>query len=516
MISFPLLCTKLHQPPVTVDLVPRPELLAWLDRYRSQPFTLYTAPAGYGKTTLVSSWIEMSSRPTAWLSLDEQDNDLALFLPYVIAAIRTRFPDACQPTLALLKASSLPPLSVLVRRLSSDLDGLAQDVTLVLDDYHVIHEMAIHNLLSELLRHPPRTLHLVVVTRRDPPFALATLRARAQMTEIRQQDLRFTVGETAAFLKQMTGSEVADTVAAALTDKTEGWVTGLRLVALSLGQQGNVDLLLQDLPENVPYITEYLMAEVLLQQPPEIQDFLLQTSILNRLCGPLCDAVRGETGPASNGLKACKPNGQAILDHLYKENLFLIPLSHAPQWYRYHHVFQAFLQNQLQRRHHSDAIATLHVRASRWFTDHAFIEEALRYALVAGNMPYVVQMAEAHRGEMTNHEPWQSLARRRLFLSDCIKARPKRMITTGASPDAPGASPPALSPLTSDEPLTTREVEILELLGRRLRTKEIAEQLYIAPATVKTHLKHLYQKLGVNSRRQAVTRAYALNLLTDA
>lgn len=426
---FPILRTKLHRPPVNVDLVPRPALLAWLKRSGDQPLTLVSAPAGTGKTTLVLSWLATAERPTAWLALDEQDDDLVVFLTYVIAAIQSCFPDACQATRALLHAPSLPPQAVLGRSLSNDLEALERDVTLVLDDYHVIHDMAIHNLLNALLRHPPRPLHLVVVTRRDPPLGLATLRGRGQVTDIRQLDLRFSVADTAALLQQMTGAQVDEATAAALVDKTEGWVTGIRLAVLSLRHQGDLAHAVTRLPATLPNVTEYLMAEVLAQQPPEIQDFLVQTSILHRFCDTLCDAVRGEGGSAVRGLDACVSPSQAILERVYTANLFLIPLSHESQWYRYHHLFQAFLQTQLARRHRPEEIAALRARASRWCADQGFIEEAIQHALVAGDTPYAVQMVEAHRHDLMNHEQWHDLERLlRLFPPASVAAHPELLL----------------------------------------------------------------------------------------
>ena len=411
MTAFPILRTKLHRPPVTVDLVPRFALLAWLDRHHRQPLTLISAPAGYGKTTLVSHWIDTLDRPTAWLSLDDQDDDLAVFLTYLIAAIQTQFPHACQDTLALLNARSLPPLAVLVRRFSNDLEALERNMTLVLDDYHVLHEMEIHNLLYELLQHPPQRLRLVVISRRDPPLALATLRAHDQMAEIRQQNLRFTVAETTAFFQKTMDAPVTDVVAGSLVEKTEGWVTGLRLAALFYRHQGNLEVLLQDLPDNISYVSEYLMAEVLSQQPPELQDFLMQTSIPSGFCGGLCDAIRGEEPPGVYGLEGRESKSQAILGRLYAQSLFLVPQSHEPQWYRYHHVFQAFLQSQLQRRYSRGEIAALHGRASRWFAAHDFIEEAIQHAFAAGDIPYAVQVIEAHRYDLMNREQWHRLER---------------------------------------------------------------------------------------------------------
>ncbi len=240
--TLPLIRSKLYRPRITADLVPRPRLLERLDRAQGGPLTLVVAPAGYGKTTLVSTWLDTIDRPNAWLSLDENDSDPSLLLTYFLAATRTIFPDAGPGTEALLKATTLPPVPVLARTLNNDLDRLEGEFVLVLDDYHLIRERAVHDLLSELLRHPPRGLHLVLASRKDPLLPLATLRAKSQVTEVRRQDLRFTKVETAAFLRQELGASVDDRAAAALLERVEGWVTGMRLVILSLRHRGSAHL----------------------------------------------------------------------------------------------------------------------------------------------------------------------------------------------------------------------------------------------------------------------------------
>ena len=407
MIPFPILRTKLHRPPVTGDLVPRCELVAWLHRHRRQPLTLVSAPAGYGKTTLVSHWIDTWDRPTAWLSLDEQDDDLAVFLTYVTAALRTLFPAACRDTLALLNARSLPPLAVLVRRFSNDLEALEGDVTLVLDDYHVIHDMAIHDLLNEVLRHPPRRVHLVLVTRRDPPLSLATLRARDRLTELRQQDLRFTVAETTMFLEQLTGLEVVGTVAATLHAKTEGWVTGLRLAALFHRHQGNLDQLLNHLPEHMAYVSEYFMTEVLSQLPPGIRQYLLATAILDRFCVPLCEAV----WTSGMGPEASDMDGGTFIIWLQRHELFLIVLDTEHHWFRYHHLFQAFLRKQLAHHCSPEQIAALHARASAWLEENGLIDEAIQHALAAGDSIHAARLVQQHRHAVQNVDQWHVLER---------------------------------------------------------------------------------------------------------
>ena len=272
-----LIRSKLHRPQITANLVARPLLLEWLSQHRRRPITLVSASAGYGKTTLISSWLQTVEHPSAWLSLDENDDDLTVFLTYFIAAIQTIFPKAGRQTQDLLVAPTLAPVPVLARTVISELARLMDPFILVLDDYHVIHKAAIHALLSELLRHPSRAMHLVISTRSDPPLPIVKLRARGQMTEIRHQELRFKAAETTTFLQQMR-IQADDIAAASLTKKTEGWVTGLRLAALSLRHRGDINLLLNRMPENARYVTDYLLAEVLNRLAPAIQNFRVAVS----------------------------------------------------------------------------------------------------------------------------------------------------------------------------------------------------------------------------------------------
>jgi len=417
--TFPLIRTKLHRPQSTAGLVPRPWLLEWLSQHRRRPLTLVSASAGYGKTTLISSWLEATDDPSAWLSLDEYDDDVPVFLTYFIAAVQTIFPVVGQETLALLNAASLPPLSVLARSLTSELEQLTSPFILVLDDFHVIRDSDIHDLLNELLRHPSRTMHLVVITRRDPPLPITQLRARAQLTEVRSQELRFTAAETAAFLQQMD-IQVDDATAADLTRKTEGWVTGLRLSALSMRHR-NADSLLISLPENIHYVTDYLVAETLSQLDPPIKDFLLKTSILNRLNGPLCDIIVGLDEPVCDG--------QAYLKWLHQQNLFIIPLDDQRQWYRYHHLFQELLRNQLAQHLDTDDIAALHCQASTWFAENGLIDEALRHALEAGDIASAAQLVEQNVRTLLNQDQWHTLETWMNQLpDDIIRQRPQLLL----------------------------------------------------------------------------------------
>jgi len=273
---------------VSGDLIRRQRLIDLLAKGWDLPLTLVSAPAGSGKTTLVSDWLAMCPCPSAWLSLGEGDSSLAIFLDYFIAAIRSIIPDACEKTLALLRVAELPPLRILASSLINEIDSLRDSAALateksfvlVLDDYHLIKGQAISDLLIEILRHPPQTMRLVLITRMDPALPLSSLRARRQLLEVRREALRFTVDETEAFLERTLEAPVSREVAALLADKTEGWIAGLHLVAFNLHQVSDPDTFLSDLRSTDRYVMDYLLDEVFSLQPPTIQEFLLKTSIL--------------------------------------------------------------------------------------------------------------------------------------------------------------------------------------------------------------------------------------------
>jgi len=423
--TFPLIRTKLHRPQVTENLVARPRLLEYLHTRRRRPLTVVSAPAGYGKTTLVSNWLEESDWPCAWLSLDENDDDLVMFLFYVIAAIQTILPTAGQKTQALLEAPTLPPQSMLASSLINELDDIDAPFVLVLDDYHVIHRTAIHELVAELLRHPPPSLHLVITTRRAPPLSLRNLRARSQMSEIRIDDLSFSSLETAALLQRMLGRSVSDATAASLTEKTEGWITGLRLAILSLRHQDDLDSLLSKLPDHPHYVTEYLVGEVLSNLPPSIRQYVLFTAILDRFCAPLCEAIFG----LERGAGEADVGGHYFIEWVVKSNLFTVSLDGQGKWYRYHHLFQQLLQHQLELKLDKEEIAALHRRVSRWYAENGFIDEALHHALKAGDLSRAVQLVEENGPSLLDEDKWHTLEKWTAQLpDDIIQQRPRLLL----------------------------------------------------------------------------------------
>jgi LuxR family transcriptional regulator, maltose regulon positive regulatory protein len=399
---FPLrISTKLYRPPVTEDYLPRPKIQPQLDRIRQRPFSLLSAPAGYGKTTLLSAWLENCDCPSAWLSLDENDNHLAIFLAYFLAAIRSMFPQVGENTQAVLGATARPPLSAVTNSLIMDLNQIETDFVLVLDDYHTIGAQDIHFLLGELLHHPHRSMHLVIATRHDPPLPLSPLRARNQITELRAQDLRFSTEEIAVFMQQTLGSPLEDKTISILEEGTEGWPAGLRLASLSLRHSRDLDKSIAGLKGINRYIIEYLGSEVISHLSPAMQDLIIATSVLDRMCAPLFEAVTGLDDP--------EWNGQTCLEWLEDTNLFTVPLDGQRIWYRFHHLFRDFLRNHLTSKFTPGQIAALHSRASTWLAQNGLVEEAIDHALLSGEIRNAVRLVETHRHEQMNQEQWLRL-----------------------------------------------------------------------------------------------------------
>ena len=408
----PLIQTKLNRPPVPVNLVGRPQLIQRLERQRRRPLSLVSAPAGYGKSTLVSSWLEKLDSPAAWLSLDEYDNDLAAFLSYFIAAIQTMFPEAMADTLAMLRIADLPPQQLLMSSLVNELTDIASSFYLVLDDYHLIHEITIHDFLNELLQHPPRGLHLVICTRMDPLINLVNLRAHSQVTEIRAQDLRFTVEETILLLEKILGEPVDKSTATELEARSEGWVTGLYLAALALRHRAGEERFLGDLTVNNRYVADYMMSEILTKQAPRLSDCLLRSSIPKRFNAELCEAICfPETDGSLGEGHPEKIKGEVFLEWLETSNLFVIPLDDESRWFRYHHLFRRFLLDEIARRLNIEEIGELQDRACEWCEQNGLIEEALHHALAKDDPKSAAVIIEIHRHDLMERERWQRLRR---------------------------------------------------------------------------------------------------------
>jgi LuxR family maltose regulon positive regulatory protein len=420
-----LIRTKLHMPRVVSGLVERPRLIERLNQGLQRKVTLISAPAGYGKSTLAATWLQQLSRPTAWVSLDEQDSALAHFLSYLIEAIHTIFPRACAKTASFLEAPELPSTEYLVKTLINELATLPQtgddaatdprtSFVLALDDYHRLDGPGVHSFMSRLIEYQPPQLHLVLIGRKDPvQLPLPQLRGRQELLEIRLKDLCFDVSETQTFLSRIVDPTLPDEVVTALTNRTEGWVLGLHLVSLSLRDQADPVAYVQALQGTDRYVMEYLLDEILAHQPEAIQKFLLSSSILDRFCGPLCEAVAGLDDPTCNG--------QAYLEWLEQINLFVINLDNRRQWYRFHHLFQDLLLHKLKVEHPARKVADLHRRASRWLADYGDLETAITHALQADDIELAAGIIETRRHELVKRENW-------LVLSQLLNRLPQAAI----------------------------------------------------------------------------------------
>lgn len=391
-VTEELLRTKLYIPPLRPNLVPRPHLTKHLNQGLREgcKLTLVSAPAGFGKTTLVAEWLsklaeEKSLTHTlahpfthshiAWLSLDEEDSDPARFLSYFVASLQTIQADMGNELLNAFQTQQPPPLKTAITALINEIGAISDHIVLVLDDYHLIKAEDIHEGLAFLMERQPRQFHLVITTREDPPIPLPRWRARGELAEIRETDLRFTTFETMSLLNDIMGLSLTSEQITTLNDKTEGWISGLQLAALSIRGRPDADRFVRSFAGSNRFVLDYLMEEVFQQQSPDVQEFLLKTAILEQLTGPLCDAVisAGETAV---------PNSQAMLERLEQANLFIIPLDERREWFRYHHLFADLLRQRL--RQDKVDTADVHQRAGEWHETNGYLQRAVNHYLAAG------------------------------------------------------------------------------------------------------------------------------------
>jgi LuxR family maltose regulon positive regulatory protein len=396
-MSMALLATKLYAPTLRAGLVPRLRLIERLTAGLACRLTLVSAPAGFGKTTLTAAWLHGAGRPYTWLSLDEADNDPARFTAYLLAALQKIDSNIGQVAQAMMQAPQPPPPEALVTGLINDIAATPNPFVLVLDDYQLIQALPIHQQIGFLLEHQPPQMHLVITTREDPPLPLSRLRARGQITDIRQRDLQFTEEETAEFLRRMMGLDLSADDIIALQRHTEGWIAGLQLAALSMQQSDDArrGQFVAGLTGSHRYILDYLIEEVFQWQAPRMQDFLLKTSILDHLSAPLCDAVTGQD------------DSQQVLLALDQANLFIIRLDESRQWYRYHRLFRDLLRTQ---RGALD-VAALHRRAARWHEANGFLDEAMGHALAAEDWDEAERLMEPAGAQAINHGQFATLNR---------------------------------------------------------------------------------------------------------
>ena len=380
-MSTPILATKLFVPPTQPKVVVRPRLIEHLDEGLDRKVTLISAPAGFGKTTLLGEWVAGCGRAAAWLSLDERDNDPTRFLTYLVAALQTIAPNMGEGVQGALQSPQPPPAEAMLTALLNEIITLPDDFVLVLDDYHAIDARAVDDALTFLLEHLPPGMHLAIATREDPSLPLARLRARGQLTEVRASDLRFTISETAEFLRGMMGLDLSAEEIDALETRTEGWIAGLQLAALSMRGREDVPGFIRAFAGDNRYILDYLVEEVLQRQPERIRNFLLQTSILDRLSGHLCDAITDQE------------DAGVVLEALERGNFFVVPLDDRRQWYRYHHLFSEVLRAHLMAEQ-PDQVSILHQRASEWYEHNGLPAEAIQHALAAEDFERAADLVE--------------------------------------------------------------------------------------------------------------------------
>ncbi|MBA3339876.1 MAG: helix-turn-helix transcriptional regulator, partial [Geodermatophilaceae bacterium] len=413
-MSGPLLETKLHVPRPRRSLVARPRLSASLSREAESALTLVSAPAGFGKTTLLAQWLAADpggGRSAAWLSLDKRDNDPALFWTYVVAALQTAVPAVGAGALSLPQSPQQPIESVLTTLLN-DLSAVPNDVVLVLDDYHVIEARDVQDGMAFLLEHLPPQVHLMIASRADPALPMSRLRGRGELVEIRAADLRCTPDEAAAYLNEVMGLALTARDVAALEGRTEGWIAALQLAALSMQGRDDIAGFIAGFAGDDRYIVDYLVEEVLQRQPEEVRNFLLQTSILSRLNGSLCDAVTGQEA------------GKAMLVALDRGNLFLVPLDDRRQWYRYHHLFADVLRARLLDEQ-PVGVPEFHRRASDWYERNGEWSEAIQHALADEDFEAAADLVELAIPATRQHRQEATLRRWLAALPDeLIRVRP--------------------------------------------------------------------------------------------
>jgi len=475
---LPLLNTKLYIPPIRPNIVQRTRLVQRIETgiTSNHKLTLISAPAGFGKTTLISDWGMETKIPIAWVSLDGGDNDLTRFLGYCIAALRTIKPNIGDASLELQQSPHPPPVETVITTLINELDEIDERFALVLDDYHVIESHHVHEALNFLINHFHRNMHLIIATRADLPLPIARLRIRVRLTEISEFDMRFTLDEAATYLNDVMQLDLATEDIAALENRTEGWIAGLQMTALSIRGRGDTSGLVKALSGKNRFVLDYLMEEILGQQSAEVQDFMVKTSILNQLSAPICDAVMGwsdAAGGTSRKRKAIRHldtahHSQEILEHMDRANLFLLPLDDERRWYRYHRLFADLLEDKLSKVY-SDKIQELHRRAGEWYEQNELIGEAINHLLEAGEFTRAADFISKNALAFVYHGNLGTLARWLEILPKDVKdSQPWLSITHAWALSFAGKLEPVASLLQDAEGTLTSisdEIEVQRLSG---------------------------------------------------
>ena len=471
-----LLAAKSAPPAIRSQLIERAALIEILSAEPSRKLTLLSAPAGWGKTTLLAQWVSGADdrRRRGWLSLDASDNDPARFWACAIASLDKASPGVAPRAFELIKMGA-DPRQVVLPTLLDELAAIDHQIALILDDYHLVENRTVHEQVGFVVERMPPTFQLVIATRSDPTLPLARLRARGELLELRAEELRFQACEAADLLDGVLGLTLTDAQVQLLFRRTEGWAAGLYLAALSLAGRADAPTFIRSFAGDNRHIVDYLMAEVLDGQPPDLRSFLLRTSVLERLSGALCDAMLQTSGSAS------------VLEKIERENLFVVPLDMSRHWYRYHQLFGELLRTEL-RRSEPDLVADLHRRAATWFETEGLIDEALHHLIAAGDIARNPDLIATDAGIAPTLP-----ASGELSAGVAVSSRNERCAVV--------------------EELSPKEIEILRLLTTRLSRREIGERLYVSLNTVKTHQRAVYRKLNVEHRNAAVSRARELGLL---
>lgn len=458
-----------------------------------------------------------------WVSLDPADNDATSFWAYVLTALEALVPEAGAIRLTLQEVPS-PPIEAMLTTLINTLSHLSCEIVIVLDDYHVIGAPQIHRAIQFLLDHLPARLHLLIISRSTPPLLLSRLRARGQLTEIHAVDLRFTSDEAAQFLTDVMQLPLSATEIAALEARTEGWITGLHLAALAMRSRSDRASFIRAFTGSNRLVLEYLAEEVLTRQPGHVQTFLLQTSILDRMCGSLCDAVLGiethSNAPTSKSTHVQRAYSQLLLAEIERSNLFIVPLDDEQCWYRYHPLFVEALRHRLGNGATPQEVATLHRRASRWFERQGLVLEAVQHALAAEDWERAISLIEQHclpvaGGGIVEPVPgWLAALPEHLITTrPLLNLLQKQRHATRMPPESESLRPTPGRANGLFESLTERELEVLRLVAAGTSNRAIAARLTVTLGTVKKHLNNIFGKLDVQSRTQALARARELGLL---
>jgi LuxR family transcriptional regulator, maltose regulon positive regulatory protein len=512
-VEASLLATKTLIPPPRPRLVSRPRLIDRLEEGLGYDLVLVSAPAGFGKTTILGEWARQD-RPgvhTCWVSLDDGDGDPVRFWEYLILALQRFRPELGAKVLAALRSPQPLPARSLVVALVNDLVGLSEDLVLALDDFQFVTSPDVHDAVSYLLGHLPPRVHLLISTRADPPLPLARLRGRGQMLEIGAEDLRFTVEETAELLRELRGTQLAAEHVEALNERTEGWAVGLKMAALSMGQQQDVSGFIRSFAGSQHYVMDYLIEEVLQRQTGDVQDFLLKTSVLEKLTAPLCDEVTGRT------------DSRELLPALERANLLLVPLDESRQWFRYQHLFAELLRHQLAKAAGEDEVAELHRRASGWYKANGFLREAIDHALAARDWDAAAALIDEaggrcfQTGEMVTLCAWLRALPEEIILAKGLHGIYSWSLMVVGRPDEAEALLDRVEPTVGEDPVEHAYIDVTRSLieisrGNIPRSAELAQRaLPLLPASdagtrgsVSLNLARMYWYLGSLERAEAL------------